>query len=228
MLKNILSQAGMTAADAARAAGFPTANAIYNFLNGRTSTLSQETYEKLAQVIPGASIASLVGLASAENVAPVVQPLQVRAAAVAGLLQARFDLPTAQQVNLSLPIEPAMHAAGVFGVEVREPGAEKIFKAGTALICMPLANYEGEIVNRMKLILQRIRDSKVEVTVRELELQANEAWLWLRSTHPEHQQPVRMPYTPGKQLQAWRSGEDRYTVAAVVISAYIPNLIPGR
>lgn len=222
-LRQALNTAQLTPTEAARAAGMPNANALFNFLNGRTQSLSQETYEKLAQVIPGATIASLAGLEPAEPLGVPVRPIQVRAMAAAGLMQASFDMPLSHQGQIVVPVDPELHAAGVFGAEVREPGAEKIFTPGTILICQPMSTWDGELRNGKRLILQRIRGPKVEVTVRELELQANEAWLWLRSTHPEHQVPIRMPYTPGKPLQPWRDGEDRYSVAAVVIAAYMPQ-----
>ena len=90
------------------------------------------------------------------------------------------------------------------------------------LVCLPLSAWDGELATGRKLILQRVIENKVEVTVRELELQANEAWLWLRSTHPEHQAPIAMPYVPGKPLRPWRIGQERLSVAAVVVAAYMP------
>ena len=181
-LKTCLDAAGMTPTDVARAANLVSPNAIFNFLGGRTASLSQATYEALARVIPGASLASLTGTEAPDNVAAPVRPIQVRAAATAGLMQAAFDMPQVQQYQIVAPITDAMHAQGAFGVEVREPGAEKLYPKGTTLICIPLTSFDGEITNGKHLILQRIVKGRVEVTVREITIEASEAWLWLRST----------------------------------------------
>jgi hypothetical protein len=226
-LQDTLAAAHMTPSEAARAAGLPTPNSIFNFLKGRSFTLSQLTLEKLAEAIPGASLASLSGLEPIDTVPPPsARPVQVRSAAAAGLMQASFDLPLSQQKQVFMPVDNEMQTAGVFGVVVREPGAEKLFPAGSILVCVPIHSYEAQLQNGNKVILQRIVGTRVEVTVCELELQANEAWLWLRSTHPEHQNPVRMPFTIGQTPRAWRDGNTRFSVAAVVVGAYLPLVAP--
>jgi hypothetical protein len=221
-LRACLDAAEMTETDAARAAGMPTPNALYNFLKGRTASLSQSTLEALSRVVPGATLASLTGAETPDNVAPTVRPIQVRAAATAGLMQAAFDMPQAQQYKIVAPITDAMHAQGAFGVEIREPGAEKLYPKGSQLICIPLTSFDGEITNGKHLILQRIVKGRVEVTVREITIEATEAWLWLRSTHPNYQAPVQMAFTPGRPPSAWMVGDDRYIVAAVVVLAIVP------
>ena len=226
-VREALEAAQMTPTEAARAAGMTNANAIFNFLNGRSQSLSHNTLEKLAEVIPGASLASLTGLEPTDAISPPVRPIQVRAAAAASLMQASFDLPVRAQTQAYMPIGDELHSAGAFGVVVREPGAEKMFPAGSILVCVPMTVFEGHLRNGERVILQRINGGKAEVTVRELALEANEAWLWLRSTHPEHQMPVRMPYTPGQPPQPWRDQENRYSVAAVVVGAYSPYWTPG-
>ena len=139
-------------------------------------------------------------------------------------MQTAFDLPARAQTQAYMPIPDEMHTAGAFGVSVREPGAEKLYPAGSILVCIPTHAYENQVADGNKLILQRIVGDKVEVTVRELELQANEAWLWPRSSHHEYQTPIRMPYTPNHPIQPWRDGETRFSVAAVVVAAYMPQV----
>lgn len=117
----------MTPTDAARAAGLPSANALYNFLHGRSSALSQQTVEALAQAIPGATIAALVGVDVVDNIGAPQRPIVVRAKAAAGLMQRSFDLPPHQQHGMVTAIPEEWHAQGVFGIEVYEPGAELLF-----------------------------------------------------------------------------------------------------
>jgi len=213
----------MTPTDAARAAGMKSANAIFNFLNNRTKSLSQSTIEALVKVIPGATMAALTGMEPSDAIGPVARPIQVRAVATAGLMQASFDLPASQQSQIVATVSDDMFAQGVFGVEVRPPGAENMFPASTVLLCIPINAYEGVIGTGKRLILQRIRGNKVEVTVREIVIEADEAWLWLRSSHPEHQSPIQIPWVPGQPPKAWRVDEDRYSVAAVVVLAIVPQ-----
>lgn len=213
----------MTPTDAARAARLPSPNTIYNLLAGRASSLSMRTIEALAAVIPGATVAALSGLEPSDTVGQPQRPIQIRSIAAAGLMQASADLPPRRQKQLVTTLPPQMYAQGVFAVEVDAPGAELIYPEGTVLFCIPIQSYEGEITDGKRLILQRIHGDKVEVTVREVKIDANEAWLWLRSTHPEYQSPVRMPYVPGQPPQAWRVGEDRFIVSAVVVLAVVPQ-----
>ena len=222
-LRDALHRATMSPAEAARAAGLRTPNAIYNFLGGRSHSLSSETYERLARAIPQTTLAELQGLADhREDVPAAIGLVEVRAMAAAGLMQPAFDLPQSQRLFVSVPVTEVSQASGAFALIVHEPGAEKLFPDQTILVCIPSTTFEGTIVDGQKLVLQRIRGGRVEVTVRELALEANEAWLWLRSTHPDCQVPIRMPWTPENPFRPWRVGEDRYALGAVAILACVP------
>lgn len=222
-LTRALAAADMSPTDAARAAGLPSANAIFNFLGARSKSLSQSTIEALVKVIPGATMAALTGIESVEAIGPVSRPIQVRAIATAGLMQASFDRPAYEQAQIVATVSDDMFAQGIFGVEVRAPGAELLYAESSILLCIPINSFEKEITSGKRLILQRIHGTRVEVTVREIVIEANEAWLWQRSTHPEHQAPIAIPWTPGQPPKAWRVGEDRYSVAAVVVLAIVPQ-----
>lgn len=213
----------MTPTEAARLAGLPSPNALYNFMKKRTKSLSQSTLEALVRVIPGATMAALTGMEPSDTIGPVTRPIQIRSVATAGLMQASFDLPAAKQSQIVATVSDEMFAQGVFGVEVRPPGAELMFPAFTVLLCVPINAWEGVIGTGKRLILQRIRGNKVEVTVREIVIEADEAWLWLRSSHPEHQAPIQIPWVPSQPPKAWRVDEDRYSVAAVAVLAIVPQ-----
>lgn len=60
-LRRFLAEQSLVPAEIARRAGLPSANTLYNFLNGRSSQLSQSTYEKLAEVVPGTTVDRLTG-----------------------------------------------------------------------------------------------------------------------------------------------------------------------
>ena len=60
-LRRFMAEQSLMPAEMARRAGLPSANTLYNFLNGRSSQLSQSTYEKLAEVVPGTTVDRLTG-----------------------------------------------------------------------------------------------------------------------------------------------------------------------
>jgi hypothetical protein len=215
--------AQMTPTEVAKAAGWPRPNRLFNFLSGRSASLSQETLEALTRVIPGSTMAALSGVEPVDHIAPLARPIVVRAVAQAGLMQSGFELPLGRQSTIQATVAEDMHARGIFGVEVRAPGAERLYADGSILLCIPISAYESDLVSGKKVILQRIRGAQVEVTVREIQIEASEAWLWMRSTHPEHQAPIPMPWTPGRQPAGWRDDQDRYSIAAVVVLAIIPQ-----
>jgi hypothetical protein len=126
-----------------------------------------------------------------------------------------------EQVEVSLPVSEELLAAGAYAARVRHPGGEQLFPDGTILTCLPLQQFQGELATGKRVILQRVHAKKVELTVRELEVTDDRAWLWPRSTHPAHQQPTACPW-PHRGVP-WKEGEDRYTILAVVIGAYIPQ-----
>ncbi len=57
----LIAERGLTLAQLARRSGMPTANALYNFTNGRTAGLSQQTLEQICNAVPGITIDELVG-----------------------------------------------------------------------------------------------------------------------------------------------------------------------
>jgi hypothetical protein len=212
----------MTPTEVARNAKLPNANALYNFLNAHSNSLSQATIEKLAAVIPGSTIESLTGLDPTDATRPPAPPaLHVRARACSGLMQATFDLPPHKQSYVHVPVKQAHLAAGAFGVAVGRPGAERLYREGAVLACLPIHALEGGVRDGMRAILQRTEAGRAEISVWEFKIVANEAWLWPHSTHPEHQAPLAVPFVPGQALQQpWLVGESRYFVAAVVVGSW--------
>ncbi|MCW3476273.1 helix-turn-helix domain-containing protein [Limobrevibacterium gyesilva] len=208
---------GLKPAELARQTGLSNANTIYNFLNGRSRALSQKTYEKLARVMPGETLDSLTGGAGPSG----ARGIPVRAEACAGRLNPSFDLPLDHQSEAAMPVDAGMLAAGVFGVAVGRPGAELLYPEGTVLACLPFLHCDEPPATGRRLIVQRIRDGHVEVMVRELEVAGGKAWLWPRSTHPDHQQPIACPWPNDGRM--WKVGEDRFSIPAVVVGSYQPE-----
>ena len=124
-LRQVFADYRLTATDVAAGAGLPTPNAIYNFLTGRSRSLSQQTLEKIAAAIPGVTLAMLTG--EGEPVGPGI--VTIRSEAHAGRYRESADLPLREQVGVSLPLSlfdshisqgPSMSD----GLEVFEPVSE--------------------------------------------------------------------------------------------------------
>jgi hypothetical protein len=210
----------MTPADAAKAADLPNPNGLYNFFAGRSSSLSAETYRKLARVIPGATVASLQGLERSSVAMDSV--VLVKAEARAGHLRPSFELALHDQTETPVPVTPEQRAEGAFGVRVKRPGAELIYPEGTILVVMPITCASASLAHGRRVILQRINGKTVEVTARELRVIDGKAWLMARSSNPAYDTPVEMPW-PGQIERTWKRGEDRFQVAGIVIMACMPE-----
>lgn len=60
VLREILAQTGLTVTELARRAGLPRANALYNFLNGRTLSLSSNSLAAIRAALPHVDLTRLV------------------------------------------------------------------------------------------------------------------------------------------------------------------------
>lgn len=94
----LLIEHGITPAAAAREAGLPNANALYNFFNGRSQSLSIETYESLARVL-GTNVDVLRGKDPTSVARNAWRPnadeilVALPASVVAGAREAGVDVP---------------------------------------------------------------------------------------------------------------------------------------
>ena len=160
-LLRLLAKHQLSPAKLARRAGAPSPNAIYNFLNGLSHSLSQETLERICVALPGTEMGDLFGL-----VRPRPATCPIVAEAITGVAQNSFMLPPAQQMLLSLPGAWG-HDPGLFGVRVGLPGVGRLYPAGSILICRP---YSGgkDLMAGCRVIVQQPLGAGMEVTVREL------------------------------------------------------------
>ena len=205
-LRQVMAERGLSPADVARMIGLPTANAIYNFLNKRSKALSSDTYEKMAKFIPDTSMAQLTGLASR---APDQKGAILRTVAQAGLWRDRFDLPHVEQCEVPLPITQAQALAGGYAAKVLPPGAEMRWPHGALLL-----------VAGSWVVVECVHEGRVEVTVRQIEVDNGKGWLWLRTSNARFigAVPVSWPCDG----RPWRHDGDRYQVMGLVMGAWEP------
>lgn len=203
----------------ARQAGLRSANAIYNFLNGRSSSLNSETYERLARAVPGTTVAQLVGEKSSHRPA-LSHTIRIREAAAAGVWRLSPELPEDEQEGASIP-EGAMRAQGAFGVRLEGNDMDLDWPKSTLFVVTPLLMTDGVKDNNLVLVRRTSRDRKFETTIREIRrdtVDPKRAWLWPRSSKPEYQTPIPCPWPVEG---AFDDAGDKLEVTGVAIGAYL-------
>lgn len=105
---------------------------------------------------------------------------------------------------LHVPLPEALRSVPVTGLRVEGDSMNKIYPAGTRLICASLYDlHEEEPIAGKRYIVRRTRtDGAVEMTVKEVEQDATgKWWLWPRSTDPRHQEPVPFDAQEGDSIE---------------------------
>jgi hypothetical protein len=217
-LKKVLNERGINPTDLASMCGWGTPNVIYNFFAGRTTQLSTQKYEEICKALPGITVSDLTG-GTVKKTAPQVL---VKTECRAGYLRDTFSLPASKIRELPLPVDDAARVAGAYAAVVRHPGAESIYPEGSLLLCIPVDRFEGEITRGRRLLVERLVDTKLEVTVREVQEDAEgRFWLSQRSTDPRFSDAVKLPQQiSGKP---WREKGEKYAIAGIVIGAFVPE-----
>lgn len=220
--QEFLKQYKTTPTDVARRAGLPTPNALYNFLHGRARSLSHKTIPAIVRAFPDLTVDRLLGRTciAAPSATGTSSCLQIKLHVASGEWRQRPAFPPHDQVRVPMPIPDRLHSAGVFGAVVREPGAELLFPEGTILVCLPPRASEVKLADGAIVLVECVRGGKVEVSVRQIVRNGGESWLWPRSTHARHQQPIPLPFQEPISRSWTLDGTARFTIYAVVIGAY--------
>jgi len=95
-----------------------------------------------------------------------------------------------------------------------------VYPEGTIIICVKFYEFDGALQNGDRVVVYRQGpDGLTEGTVKEIAVDdAGRTWLWPRSSHPMHQQPIELP-TEGTDSGETASVE----IHAVVIGSYRPE-----
>lgn len=217
-LKKFMIERGLRPADIANRCGWPSANSIYNFVNGISSSLSISSYQDIVKAIPGVTLEELTGERPKRDASPVLVKTECRG----GYLRDQFSLPASQIRELPLPVTDSARQAGAFAAIVKHPGAELIYPEKSILLVLPISKFDEDLSAGRRLVIERMVGDKIEVTVREVQIDANgDCWLSQRSTEPKLSGAVKLPKTISGKY--WRDKDDRYAVAGVVIGAFIPE-----
>ena len=182
----------------AKMSGLTSANALFNFLHGRTQSLSLDLIEPIMLTFPDVSFRNLTGLKHGSprssdrpdtGGAPTA-PVFVSAETSGGAWQMQFELPADRWTALSVPDHVAVDTGRLFGIRVRTPGADLLYPDGTVLICWRLGKGHPEPQAGCRYVVQERRGKCFRVTVQEARMFEGQIWLWPRSSHPKHQTPT--------------------------------------
>jgi hypothetical protein len=105
---------------------------------------------------------------------------------------------------LQVPLPEILRSIPIQGIRVEGDSMNKVFPAGTRLVCASLYDlHEEEPIAGKRYIVRRTRaDGAVEMTVKEAEQDATgKWWLWPRSTDPRHQEPIPFDTKEGDAIE---------------------------
>lgn len=178
-LTRFMRENELEAAAWARMAGLSNANAIYNFLNGRSGSLSQDTARRLADAVPGATVSDLFGETALKKAggplaapAPILETVTVKSSAESNVWRRVYDIPTADQhtievVPLDVPVDEAVMVNDRHCDQICPPGGYVLVSRSKD--AEPLKNGDVCVVLRRR---KRNRTEDLEVTLRRLVIKA--------------------------------------------------------
>jgi hypothetical protein len=229
--RSFIARRGFTAASAARHAVMVSANAIHNFLNGHSRSLSQRTLEKFLAAFPDATADELFGrdVQGQMQIAPMNAAtaqegpgmIAVTTIIGAGKWQKAWHLPKDAQGVVPVPPTMVPPVKGVFGARVEGPGVELMYPFGSIVVCAPLARGHDRPASGRRVLVLRERGQQVEVTIREVVSIGDRTWLWSRSTAPDCQMPLLAPRRSTRQSA---SDGDVISITAIVLASWQPEL----
>lgn len=223
-----LAPGGKSRTGLARALGIPPSR-ISEILNGSRKVKASEV-RPIATYLEWPEATVLAYAVGATPMRPARRGsknkgISLRAASVVGAVQAgqwaeALEWPPSERYEVIVPGDPAFAGLPVTALEVRGPSMNRIYPAGTVLICVGavyLSGYAFGTGDRV-IVQRRDRTGLLEATVKEYVLdEGNHAWLWPRSDDPNFQQPWRVPDGDPED-----DSED-LQITALVIGSYRPE-----
>lgn len=188
-------------------------NSIYNFLKGRTQSLDEETYEKLAS----ADHVPVFALKGDQPVHKIASTMKVVGSVQAGRWSEAMVWDEERHYTISFPIAEKYRKVA-FGLEIVGTSMNLVYGEGTIAICVNLSDFHDQLKSGNKVVVQRTKkDGLVEATVKELVIDgAGKQWLWPRSSDPQFQTPWNADQA-GANIQ-------KVEIVAVVVAAWTPQI----
>lgn len=190
-------------------------NALYNLKGGRSETLDQDTYQKLADAI-AEPVFAIDGTFGTVRPGPGIRIIGEVAAGLWGTTH-MYDDSDVQVVSVS-GLE--RYAEKAYGLRVKGPSMDIRYPEGSVVYTVDLHDLDRDIKNKDHVIVRRQgKDGTYEFTIKEIIFdEKGEAWLWPRSTDPRYQRPWRLK-------GEGNDDHDEIRILAVVVSCTLsgPN-----
>lgn len=174
-----------------------------------------EVLDKIAKALR-CSVSDLLGTARIDTIRSEFQTVPVIGAVQAGQWVEAVEWQRPDRYSIVVPTDP--HGDKAYGLEVRGNSMNREFPAGSWVICVPTPDYHGELRSEMFVVVVRTNGTgEYESTVKQLMISDGKAWLWPRSSDPEHQAPISIPWPPSPDHI---NQDDEISIRAVVVGAY--------
>lgn len=210
-----LEERDVTPAQAARKAGLPNPNSLYNFLNGVSRTMSQVTVERLCRAF-AASPAEMFGEQRAEARAVPMVPVMLEAAANGW----RRTYEVARRRPALMPVPPGITVDEAAVITDRH--ADQLYRPGTMVGIQNLGTLgKRGLMHGDKVLLHRVRAGQHEVTIRVIVEQGGPtnrtAELAYSTTDKRFGSRLPIPIWPGYAGEWWENEGDRMQIRGRVI-----------
>lgn len=146
-----------------------------------------------------------------------VDGVPVLGAVEAGIWVDAMEWPVPDQYEIRVPKEP--RAKNPFALLVKGQSMNLEFPEGSHVICVDIHAFWRDIKSGDFVVVERRSHDQVEATVKQIRIdESGQRWLWPRSSHPDHQMPIRLP-SPD-QAEAEQNGATEIHLRAIVIAAH--------
>jgi SOS-response transcriptional repressor LexA len=209
-LRRFLQDRQLKPAPWAKAAGV-NANALYNFLNGVSQSLSGETYAKLAR----AAEVPVWRISGEQPDPPSPTTIWVAGHVEAGEWREAIEWDRSLQYPVDVPV-PLRFRGKAKALEVRGRSMDLVYAPGSIVMWVELMDFRAPRDGDRVIVYAYRDDDTIEATVKELRIDGTDRWLWPRSTDPGLQQPVNTT-SPGDRIRS-------IEIKGIVIGSYRPEV----
>lgn len=207
LVESTMTAKNISAAEWARRAGVASGT-LYNFLKGRSTSLSARTIELLARAVQVPSSSLMLDAERPRTLA--VEGILIRGEVQAGSWLESAEWPASDWREVGVPGVPAPYKEVSFGMIVSGPSMNEVYPDGSIVVCVPLMDFHREPRLGDRVIVQRERAGLYEITVKELALVDGRPALIPRSNNPAHQKAIPID-------------EGEVEIRAIVIGSYRPE-----
>lgn len=210
ILRAFINERGLKIARWAKESGVDK-NSIYNFLNGHSQALDPRTYAKLArtQEVPAWRLSG----DTPEPPSPTT--IWVTGHVEAGAFREAIEWDRSLWYPVDVPV-PDRFRKVAKALEPRGTSMNLEYPAGSVAIYVDVLDYRAPRHGDHVIVYAYQRDGTIEATIKELRVDAEQRWLWPRSSDPLHQLPIDVSNPP--------EDVERIEIKGIVIGSYRPRV----